>query len=106
MEIENSHFSPETLMQDLKFGARLLRKSPGFAMVAVLTLALGIGPTTAVFSVVDTVLLSPLPYVHPEQLAIVSETVPNIGEIPKTGDEGYLGVAAGEYLDYRDRNRS
>jgi predicted permease len=106
MEIENSHFSPETLMQDLKFGARLLRKSPGFAIVAVLTLALGIGPTTAVFSVVDTVLLSPLPYVHPEQLAIVSETVPNIGEIPKTGDEGYLGVAAGEYLDYRDRNRS
>ena len=99
-------FHPETWMQDLKFGTRLLRKSAGFAIVAVLTLALGIGPTTAVFSVVDTVLLSPLPYLHPEQLVLVSETVPNIGDVPNLHDENYLGVAAAEYLDYRDRNRS
>lgn len=93
----NRSFQPETLIQDLRFGVRLLRKSPGFAIVAVLTLALGIGPTTAVFSVVDTILLSPLPYVHPEQLVLVSESL---------GSADTLGVAAGEYLDYRDRNRS
>jgi putative ABC transport system permease protein len=97
---EGTGFRAETLIQDLKFGARLLRKNPGFAIVAVLTLALGIGPTTAVFSAVDTILLSPLPYVHPEQLVLLSETVPKLGSAED------LGVAAGEYLDYRDRNRS
>jgi hypothetical protein len=92
-------FSAKSLIQDVKFGMRLLRNSPGFTLVAVLTLALGIGVNTAVFSAVDTVLLRPLPYVHPEQLLLVSEVLPKLG-----GDE--VGVAAGEYLDYRDRNRS
>jgi predicted permease len=90
----------ETLLQDLRYGLRMLGKNRGFTAVAVLTLALGIGANTAVFSLVDTILLRPLPYRNPSELLVVSETVPQMG-----GDLE-VGMAAGEYLDYRDRNRS
>src|SRR5947208_6167532 len=87
----------ETLLQDLRFGARLLRKNPGVTLIAVLTLALAIGANSAAFSLVDAVLLRPLPYYAPEQLFLVTETLPQQGA-------GEVGVAAGEYLDYRDQN--
>src|SRR5579862_6985184 len=67
----------ETLFRELRYGARTLIRSRGFATIAVLTLALGIGASTAIFSVIDAVLLRALPYPHPEQIVRVWEESPN-----------------------------
>ena len=74
-----------SLRSDFYFALRQLRKSPGFALTAILTLALGIGTTTAIYSLIDGVLLKPLPLPHPEQLvsAYTEETHP--GQSPTPG---------------------
>ena len=88
----------ETLLQDVRYGLRMLRKGPGFTAVALLVLTVGIGANVAIFSVVNTVLLRPLPYSDPARLVMLWESLPGIGY-------GQVGTSSAEYLDYRDRNR-
>ena len=87
----------ETLFQDLRYGIRLLAKKPGFTLVVVMTLALGIGVNSAIFSVVNTVLIRPLPYKDAEQIAVVWETLPSIGLEENT-------PAPANYIKWREQN--
>ena len=88
----------ENLFNDVRYGLRMLRNSPGFTAVALVVLTIGVGANVAIFSVVNTVLLRPLPYRDPGRLVMIWERLPGIG-YPQ------VGTSSAEYLDYRDRNR-
>lgn len=89
----------ETLWQDLRFGARTLLKKPGFTLVVILTLALGIGATTAIFSFVNAILLRPFPYREPDRLMILRNQDPKRGADP-------VSPSIRDYLDYREQQHS
>src|SRR5215470_3288111 len=89
----------ETLLQDLRYGARMLMRNPGFTMTAVITLALGIGATSVIFSFVNGILLRPLPYRDSDRLVLLDETAPKRGI-------SSMGVSYPDFLDWREKNRN
>src|SRR6476469_9540737 len=90
-----------TFLQDLKFGARLLAKAPGFTVIAALSLALGIGANTTIFTLINAVLLHPLPVQDPSQMVSVwTADERHAGN----GAFGFLQTSPLNYRDYRDKN--
>jgi putative ABC transport system permease protein len=87
----------QTLWQDLRYGARMLLKQPGFTLIAIVTLSLGIGANTALFSLINTVLLRPLPFKDPDQLVVVCERRASSGA-------ANLTVSGHEFLGWREQN--
>jgi len=85
------------VLQDVRYALRQLRKSPGFATVVVITLALGIGATTAIFSVVNTVLLAPLPYRDVDRLAMIWGSNPSKGDLQ-------FPISSGDFTDWKQKN--
>jgi hypothetical protein len=89
----------QTLWQDLRYGARMLVQKPGFTLIAVITLGLGIGANTAIFSVVNSVLLRPLPFKEPDRVVMVWERRANSGETN-------IPISGHEFVGWREQSRA
>src|SRR5918992_63774 len=87
-------------IQDIRYGLRILKSRPGFTALAILTLALGIGANTAIFSVVNAVLLRPLPYIDAERMVVMES-----GKSQSAPDQ-YGGVSPADFWDYQDQTES